>query len=156
MNQISALSNPVEYDVNPTYSSGHRISVSVDERACRAVASVSSRGGLELGEQVGGTGWVWRGHALPRRSGGCGPERGGEVAEQRGVWTGGGEGDAHTACGLADTRGDFQEPEPDGVELGLGECVGFRDGVTQGEHEPIGGGVENEAHLVGAGVPAGR
>ena len=94
------------------------------------------------------------GGLTPRGSWHAGPDRACQVAEEDGVRAGGGEGDTHPAGGFGDAGGDLQEPEPDGGELGLGEGMGLGDGVAHGEDQPIGGGVQDEPHLVGGGGPA--
>lgn len=95
-----------------------------------------------------------RGGLTPRGSWHAGPDRACQVAEEDGVGAGAGEGDAHPAGGLCDAGGDLEQPEPDGVELGLGEGMGLWDGVAHGEDQPVGGGVKDEPHLVGGRGPA--
>lgn len=73
------------------------------------------------------------------------------MADEGGVGAGGGEGDAHAVSRLADARADLQQPDPQGGELGLGQGVCLGHGVADGEHQPVGGGVQNEAHLIGQG-----
>src|SRR5450432_168173 len=73
----------------------------------------------------------------------------GEAAEQIGLGTSCREGETNAAGRLGDTGGDFEKPEPDRCELGRGQITRLRDGVAHSEDEPIGGGVENEADLVG-------
>ena len=51
--------------------------------------------------------------------------------------------------GFADAGGNLQEMQPDGVELGGGQLVPRGDGIAHAEDEPVGGGVQHEAHLVG-------
>ena len=53
-----------------------------------------------------------------------------------------------------DAGGELEEPEADCGELGPGERVSLRDGVAHGEDQPIGGGVKDEAHLIGGGGSA--
>ena len=90
----------------------------------------------------------------PRGSGRGRPDRPRQVAEEDGVGAGAGEGDAHPAGGLGDAGGDLQEPEPDRREFGLGESMCLGNGVAHGEDQPVGGGVQDEPHLVGSGSPA--
>src|SRR6185437_13330631 len=52
--------------------------------------------------------------------------------------------------------GDLEQLEAQCRELGLGQVALFRNGVADGEHEPIGNGVQNEADLVGERRVAGR
>lgn len=53
------------------------------------------------------------------------------------------------ACGLNDAGSDFQQSQPDGGELGRCQIARLWDGVMNGEDEPIGGGVGDEANLIG-------
>src|SRR6202166_1418306 len=76
-------------------------------------------------------------------------QRAGQAAEEVGFGTCRGEGEAHAARGLDDTGGDFQEAETQRRELGSGQFPGFWNGVAHGQHQPISGGVENEADLIG-------
>jgi hypothetical protein len=78
----------------------------------------------------------------------------------RGLGTGvdgasGGEGDADVVGGLADAGADLEQSLADGGELGFRQDVGLGYGVADGEHQPVGGGVECEAHLIGHGRAAG-
>ena len=89
-----------------------------------------------------------RGHA-PRRSRTERKQRAGQAAEEIGFRTCRGEGETHAARGLDDAGGDFQETKPQRRELGRGQFPGFGNGVAHGQHQPISGGVENEADLIG-------
>lgn len=95
------------------------------------------------------------GASQPRGSGRCRSKRPGEVAQQVRLRAGGSEGEADAGSALADAGCELQEPQPDRGELGPGQAVRLRDGVPHGEHQPVGGGVQNQPHLVGSGVPAG-
>ena len=44
----------------------------------------------------------------------------------------------------------FKQPGAQRCEFGLGQGMGLGDSVADGEHQPIGGGLENQAHLVSA------
>ena len=66
-----------------------------------------------------------------------------------GLWACCREGEADTRRHLDNPRAEFQEPQADGVELGGGERVCLRDRITDGEHEPVGSGVQDQPHLVG-------
>ena len=44
---------------------------------------------------------------------------------------------------------ELEQPQAKGRELGFGERVRLGDGIAHGQHEPIGGGVQDEPHLVG-------
>ena len=63
--------------------------------------------------------------------------------------TGGGEGDAHAAGGLDDPAGDLEQVQPERGELGGGQLVRPGDAVAQGQQQPVGGGVQDKADLVG-------
>ena len=86
---------------------------------------------------------------LPRGSRSRRDQAASEEAEQPSVRTGGSEGHADAGGGFDDAGADLQEPESDRGELGGGQLVSRGDGVAQAEHEPVGGGVQDEAHLVG-------
>src|SRR6266567_9157084 len=62
--------------------------------------------------------------------------------------------EADAAFGLDDASCDFQKPEPKGRELRGCEIADLWNGVADGEQEPIGGGMEDEANLVGKGGTA--
>ena len=76
-------------------------------------------------------------------------QRSGQAAEEVGFGACCGERKANAARGLDDTGGDFQETKTQGCELGSGQFPGFGNGVAHGQHQPISGGVENEADLIG-------
>src|SRR5437588_3087239 len=86
---------------------------------------------------------------MPGGSGSSRHQRVGEAAEQVGLGTSCRKSETDAACGLNDAGSDFQQPQPDGGELGRCQIARLWDGVTNGEDEPIGGGVEDEANLVG-------
>ena len=87
----------------------------------------------------------------PRRSGPARHEPGGQRSEETGVRAGGGEGQADTAGRFDNASGDFDELESQGRELRLGEVARFGNRVAHREHQPEGGGVQDEPNLVGAG-----
>ena len=76
-------------------------------------------------------------------------QRAGQAADQVGFGTCRGERKANAAGGLDDTGGDFQETKTQRCELGSGQFPDFGNGVAHGQHQPISGGVENEANLIG-------
>jgi hypothetical protein len=80
-------------------------------------------------------------------------QRAGQAAEEVGFGTCRGE---RKAGGLDDTGGDFQETKSQRRELGSGQFPGFGNGVAHGKHQPISGGVENEADLIGERRTAAR
>jgi hypothetical protein len=69
--------------------------------------------------------------------------------EQRNLRASGGEGDADACGGLGYPRGNFDQTEPQGRELGNGEGLRSGNRVTQRKQEPKGTGVQHEANLVG-------
>jgi hypothetical protein len=83
-------------------------------------------------------------------------QRAGQAAEEVGFGTCRGERKANAAGGLDDTGGDFQETKSQRRELGSGQFPGFGNGVAHGKHQPISGGVENEADLIGERRTAAR
>lgn len=93
--------------------------------------------------------------AWPRGSGRGRPQGSGHVADERYVWAGGGEGDTDAVSGLADAGTDLQRPDAQGGELDLGLELGLGDVVAHGQHQPVGGGMQDQAHLIGQGRAAG-
>lgn len=91
----------------------------------------------------------WRVGLTPRRSGPAGHERGGQGGEQIGIETGGGEGQVDAGGDLDDAGGDLEQREAQHGELRRSQIARFRNGVADGEHQPVGGGVKDEANLVG-------
>ena len=85
----------------------------------------------------------------PRRSRTEWQQRAWQAADQVGFGTCRGERKANAAGGLDDTGSDFQETKTQGRELGCGQFPGFGNRVAHGQHQPISGGVENEANLIG-------
>src|ERR1700735_4492388 len=71
------------------------------------------------------------------------------MTDQSGVGAGCGKGEADPRRPLDNPSAKFQEPQANGGELGRGERVRLWDGVSDGEHEPVGGGVQYQPHLVG-------
>jgi hypothetical protein len=93
-------------------------------------------------------GWA-NGGAGPAGQGPSGQQRAWQAADQVGFGTRRGERKANAARGLDDPGGDFQEPKTQRRELGSGQFLDFGNGVTHGQHQPLSGGVENEANLIG-------
>ena len=58
-------------------------------------------------------------------------------------------GEPNAAHGFLDTDRNFQQPQPQGRELRLGQIADRRDGVADGEQEPVGSRVKDEPDLVG-------
>ena len=76
------------------------------------------------------------------------------MPEQRGIGTRAGQRDADAGRGLDDPRGDLDQPQAEGGELGGSERGGLRQRLAQAPHQPVGCGVEEEPHLVGVGGAA--
>jgi hypothetical protein len=104
-------------------------------------------------------GWRWREKGLvkgtlPRGSGRpCGS--GGEQYEAVAVEIARRQRQLDPARQLGDPGGYLDEREPERVELGVAPERGFGCQTAQGVQEPVGGGVQHEAKLVGGG-PAAR
>ena len=81
------------------------------------------------------------------RSGGL--EADGDAAKQCVVRACCSKGDADACGGLGDACGDFEEARAQGGELGVGERMRFVDGVAHRQHQPVGGGMQHETHLIG-------
>ena len=90
--------------------------------------------------------WGERTLSLPRRSRSRRLQGAGEVSEYPGLRTGGSERKLDAACGLDDARAYLQKFFAQGHKFGDGERMGFGDSVTQFEHQPIGGGMQNKPH----------
>jgi hypothetical protein len=71
------------------------------------------------------------------------------VADYSGLWAINGKGEPNARCHLDNPRSELQEPQADGVELGGGERICPGNGVSDGEHQPVGSRVQDEPHLVG-------
>src|ERR1700724_2174490 len=92
---------------------------------------------------------------MPRRSRTERQQRAWQAAEEVGFGTCRGERKANAARGLDDTGGGFSETKEQRRELGSGPFQDFGNGVAHGQHQPISGGVEHEADLVGERRTAG-
>ena len=101
------------------------------------------RNALEV-EECGCKGASW-----PRALWSGGLQRDGDPAEQIGLRAGGGEGQTDARDSLDDAGAKLEQPEPPGSELGMAEVMGFGHRIADGEHQPIGGSMEDEADLVG-------
>ena len=91
----------------------------------------------------------------PRRSGSRGREPARQHAEQGGVGAGRDEVDAHAGGLLHHPGADLEQSSADGGELGPGEVHPARHRIAEREHKPVGGGVEDQAELVGERALAG-
>jgi hypothetical protein len=65
------------------------------------------------------------------------------------------QGDFDAGDHLGDAGGDFDQTEPDRVELGVAPERGARCQAAQAQQQPVGGGVDQEAELVGCRLAAG-
>ena len=92
--------------------------------------------------------------ARPRRlRAGRAQSDGGDL-EDRSIGTGAGEGDADATGDFDDAGGHLDQPGPQRRELGGSQHAGNRDPLAELSHQPVGSGVEDEAHLVGVGRSA--
>jgi hypothetical protein len=66
----------------------------------------------------------------------------------------GGQRDLDPGLHLGDPGGDLDQGEADGVELGIAPERGLGRQTAQGVQEPVGGGVDQQAELVGGGAGA--
>ena len=76
------------------------------------------------------------------------------MSDEVSIWASSREGEPNPGSGFADAGADLQKAQSQGGELGGRErgCLG--KGVADGEDQPVGGGVEDQAHLVGEGGAA--
>jgi len=58
--------------------------------------------------------------------------------------------DANAAWRFGDAGADLNERQAQRIELSFGQGFGFGDGVSHREHKPVGGGVQDQPHLIGA------
>ena len=93
---------------------------------------------------------------MPCWSGAERGERAGQSPEQIGFRATSSEGEAHATCRLDDSGRDLDQPEPQCRELRLRQIAGLWNGVAHCQHQPVGGCVQHEAHLIGDGGMAGR
>jgi hypothetical protein len=81
--------------------------------------------------EVGGMRLV--GASRPRGSWSGGLQGDGDSADQRGLRTGGGEGQPDARDGFDDAGPELEELEPEGGELGAGEAMGLGHRIAQRE-----------------------
>ena len=93
---------------------------------------------------------------MPRLSGAERGERAGQAGEEGRLGMTGREGQAHGSGGFDDASGDFEQTKAQGHVLGLGQIALFGNGVSDGQHQPIGAGVQDEPNLIGDSGTAGR
>src|SRR6266508_924180 len=86
------------------------------------------------------------------RIGGC--EAPGKLAKECSIRTSAGQRDANARSTFHDTSGDLDETQSEGCELGAEQRRALWHRLARGEHEPVGGGVQNQAELVGLGIAA--
>ena len=84
----------------------------------------------------------------PMGYGPAGIRAAGDVAEERGIWAGSGEGEAD-AAGVSMTRAASLSSRRRMVANSALASAGLGDGVPHGQHQPVGGGVKDEPHLIG-------
>src|SRR6516165_940931 len=94
-------------------------------------------------------GWARRATA-PWRSWSCRREAACQQSEDRGVRAGRGQPEADARGALDHAGGDLDQPRAQGGELGGLPIGALGRGGAQCMQEPIGGGVKDQAELVGA------
>ena len=77
-----------------------------------------------------------------------------EIGKADLIREGGGQRDPDAGDHFGDPPGDFDQAEADRVELGLAPERGPRRQPAQGQHQPVGGGVQHQADLIGQGGAA--
>ncbi len=82
-------------------------------------------------------------------------EAAGEIGETGLIREGAWQGHLDAGDHLGDAGGDFDQTQPDRVELRLAPERGARGQGAQAQQQPIGGGVDHQAELVGGGLAAG-
>ena len=102
----------------------------------------------------GGWGGSVRGTS-PRRSRRQSECARGEAGEALLVGIAGRQRDLDPGDHLGDPGGDLDQGETEGVELGVAPERGLGRQAAQGVQEPVGGGVDQQAELVGGGLGAG-
>lgn len=85
---------------------------------------------------------------MPRRSWSCGLQRESDLSEQVASGQAAAKARANARDGFNDAGAELEEPKPQRGELGVAKMIGFGHRLGQGEHEPVCGGVQDEAHLV--------
>src|SRR5437660_10641902 len=88
--------------------------------------------------------WLWP----------CGAEPSGECAEDSAVGTSGGQEDTDASHAFHHARGDLDQTKAQSVELCVAERRARRGGGAHRQQEPVGGGVKDQAELVGFGIAA--
>src|ERR1700730_13144967 len=105
-------------------------------------------------------GWMFRRRAriaatAPRRLRPCCAEPSGESAEDIAIGTCRGQIDAKAGRALYHACRDLDQTNADRGELRGRYRRALRSGTAHAKHEPIGGGVQDQAELVGFGIAAG-
>ena len=77
-----------------------------------------------------------------------------QMGDQSLVRAGRGESDADARGGLDDACADLHQADLQGGELGALQRRRVRDGLLDGPQQPVGGGVQGQAQLVGGGAHA--
>jgi hypothetical protein len=100
------------------------------------------------GRRLGLIGTDSTGHS-PRRLTRTEDQRVHQAAKQRGVRTVGGERQSDPGGGFPDSHRHLEQAQPKRRELALGQRVRPGNGTLRRAHQPVGGGVQNQPHLVG-------
>ena len=71
------------------------------------------------------------------------------MADEASIRASSSEGEPDPGSGFDDAGAELQEAQSEGGKLGSGECVRLGDCVSDGEDQPVRGGMQDQAHLVG-------
>ena len=102
-----------------------------------------------LGAGAGGFGTGLAGRWRPRGLRCSGHQPGRDVADEASIWASSSESYPNPGSGFDDAGAELQKAQSEGGKLGGGERVRFGDCVSDGEDQPIRGGMQDQAHLVG-------
>jgi hypothetical protein len=71
------------------------------------------------------------------------------VADEASLWACSSEGQSYPGSGFDDAGAELQKAQSQGGKLGGGERMRFGDCVSDGEDQPVRGGMQDQADLVG-------
>src|SRR5271165_1759876 len=97
---------------------------------------------------------VWIAATAPRRSRSYCTEASGERTKDHAIGTRCRQEDTDAGRALDNTSGDLDQPQSQGCKLPSSERRALGCGLTHGKHEPIGGGVKDQAELIGPRLAA--
>jgi len=81
-------------------------------------------------------------------------ERENDGAQQIGGGTGRSKRDADAGGAFHDAGSNLEQPQAQGGELGSRQSGGLRDRLLDASQQPVGSGVQDQAHLIGIGRAA--